>query len=914
MSQITQIRLRKDLLIVKNVTARNTKQSYLIKLPEAQNFIELGEEEYYLCQLMNFSLTDQEICERFMAQFGLVLTTKCLNQFTQYLNGLRLLESDLNQNLLPETSESNTSIVDSTQVINKSKSLQKPYHFPLFNPHLLLSGLDFLLSPFRHIVYAIFPLLGIAILTIINNRYIFLQDIKTTIIPISVLSKLGINLLTINFIGKLMAGVVYTHYGGIISTAGIKFLFGLLPIFYLEMPNQWQFRRQQLLWISVAPLLSRLLIFSVTIFLWFSLRMTQPEISTFSLILSQISLLSFAIHGNPCWKSNGYFWLSNYLRVPRLLEEARLVTKMRFKGRPMPLTLSGQKIFALQIYSIIVILFWVLLLLAIALGAKILIHNYRGIGALILVFIISSIVKWSLRMNKKTNTENTDSVTPSRIVPDLSPSVQLAPGAITLKKKNHSFNFLTTTLKIGFVIGAGFILSLPYRYRPGGAIELLTHKQQEIQADISGRITKVNIDGGDGEWIEAGTVIAEIEPSSQLHRETPTENDLLVKQEQINRQKAEIEKATANFNRLLSTPRPEEVNIAQQQLQVQQQELKAVESRLAVAQEDIEVSKQLLKIETEQLAAVESRLEIAQEDIKVAQQRLEAAKIRLDYRSRESNRWQDLYQEGAISLQDFEDAQRLAKIATAEVEQEKSNIQSRLKQINEREHEVQVQRHKIEQQQQNIVLKQKEVEEHQDNVQTQQKNIAVEQANLDFVMSGPHPQEIESARQELEVAKARLKELEQDTKYTQVQLERRTLITPFDGRITTSNLTQKVGSYLDQGEVFVKIEDDRTIRGEIDIPEPDLGEFEVGTPVKIKLLAYPNQIIPGKVIVIEPTITETDQGQFIKTVVEIPNDEGGFKPGMTGYAKIEGEVKPLIFSFTRPLTRFFQVEMWSWIP
>ena len=101
MSQITQIRLRKDLLIVKNVTARNTKQSYLIKLPEAQNFIELGEEEYYLCQLMNFSLTDQEICERFMAQFGLVLTTKCLNQFTQYLNGLRLLESDLNQNLLP---------------------------------------------------------------------------------------------------------------------------------------------------------------------------------------------------------------------------------------------------------------------------------------------------------------------------------------------------------------------------------------------------------------------------------------------------------------------------------------------------------------------------------------------------------------------------------------------------------------------------------------------------------------------------------------------------------------------------------------------------------------------------------------------------------------------------------------------
>ena len=913
MSQFTQVRLRKDLLIVKNAIARNTKQSYLIKLPESQNFIELGEEEYYLCQLMNFSLTEKEICERFKAQFGSVLTTKYLNQFTEYFNRLGLLESDQTQTL-SEISESNISIVDSTQVINKSKYIHKPYHFPLFNPHLLLSGLAFLLYPFRHFIYAVFPLLGIVTLTIINNRHIFLHDIKTTIIPISVLSKLGINLLTINCIGKFVAGIVYTHYGGVSSVAGIQLMFGFLPLFYLQMPNLWQFRRQQLLWIFAAPLLFRLLIFSVTILLWFSWRTTQPQLSTFSLILSQISLLSFAINGNPCWKSNGYLWLSTYLRVPKLLEEARLVTNMRLKGRPIPLTLSRYKTFALQIYYVIVILFWGLLLFAVALGAKVLIHNYRGVGALILIFIISCTSRWCLRMNKKTNTENTDSVTPSRIVPDLSPSVQLVPGAITLKKKNHALNFLKTTLKIGFVIGAGFILSLPYRYRPGGAIELLTHKQQEIQADISGRITNVYVDGGDGKWIEAGTVIAEIEPSSQLHRETPTENDLLVKQEQINRQKAEIEKAKANLNRLLSTPRPEEVNIAQQQLEVQQQQLKAVESRLTVAQEDLQLAKQILKIETEQLAAVESRLETAQEDVKVAEQRLETAQVRLDFRTREANRWQELYQEGAVSLQDFEDAERLAKVAEAEVEEEKSNIQSKLKQINEREHEVQVQRHKIEQQQQNIVLKQKQLEEHQDNVQTQQKNIAVQQANLDFVRIGPHPEEIESARQDLEAAKARLKELDQDTQYTKVQLERRTLTTPFDGRITTSNLTQKVGSYLDQGEVFVKIEDDRTIRGEIDIPESDLGEFEVGTPVNIKLLAYPNQIILGKVIVIEPTVTKTEQGRFIKTVVEIPNDEGVFKPGMTGYAKIEGEVKPLIFSFSRPLIRFFQVEMWSWIP
>ncbi|MGL5083576.1 MAG: HlyD family secretion protein [Microcoleaceae cyanobacterium] len=950
MYQTAQNRLRQDLTIVKSAILKNARYHYLIKLPESEDFFELGEEDYYLCWLMNGELTDAEICNRFCERFGRVITTRNFKSFSQRIDALGLLEpyhhafsvleepepnllldpphniSEIEPEIEPEIELEFTHSYD----IPESKSynpikVNPPYHWALFNPNFGLRGLATLCHPLRHLTYGIIPLLGLAILTILNNQPLFWQDLTTEITPIPLLSKLGFNLLSINILGKVAYGVVYTYYGGRSSTAGIQFIFGFFPLFYLQTSNLWQFRRQQLLWIFATPLLFRIFAFSGTTLLWFWLRLTQPQLSIFFLMLSQISLLSFALHVNPIWKSHGHLWLSTYLRSPQLLEQAHLLINLRIKRRPMPLNLSPHKILALQIYGVVVILSWILLLIAIVLGGMILTDYYQGIGFLISVTAVILTIKWWLTMNGKSSSgAHSNSKSNSRMIRELNSRMiqelstvahpANANGSIALNHPPRIVTFLSTTLKIGAVIGVGILLCLPYRYRPGGGIELLTHQQKEIQVDISGRIAQVKFDGGDGAWINAGTTIAEIEPSSQVHYQTPTENDLLIKREQINRQRAEIEKVKANLNRLLSTPRQEEVDVSQRKIEVEQQELASVQSQLAVAREELNLAQRQVAVQTEELAAVQSRVETVQEEVKVAQKDLEAAQIRLEFQSREANRLQVLYQEGAIPLQDLEDAQRLTELAQAEVDREKSNIQSKLKQVDERQHEVQVQRNNIEEEKQNILVKQKQVEERQNNVQAQQKNIEVKRADLSLIMSGSHPDEIAAARKDVEAAQLQLKQLEQDITYTQTQLERRTLVMPFDGRLTTPYLTQKVGSYLDQGQVFAIAEDDRKIRGEIEIPESDIGEFSVGAPVEIKLSSYPNQVITGEIVSIEPNATESSSGQFIKAIVEIPNTEQMLKPGMTGHAKISGGVKPVMFSFTRPLVRFFQIEVWSWIP
>lgn len=393
-------------------------------------------------------------------------------------------------------------------------------------------------------------------------------------------------------------------------------------------------------------------------------------------------------------------------------------------------------------------------------------------------------------------------------------------------------------------------MMLPYPYRAGGAIELLPPTQQQIQAQIEGKITKVLYQGGDGQWLKAGTIIANMEA-------VDIENTVLTTQAQVRQQQAELEKQQADLNKLLATPKKEDVAVAQQQTEVAKQQI-----------------------------------EVAKQQVEVARNKLQTAITKAEFSARQAGRFQELYQTGAFSLQQYENAKKEAETDRNTIEEQKQNL-----------------------------------EETKQNVLTKQQSLQTAQANLELVKSGPYPQEIEAARQEVEAARANLKRLEQQLKYNQEQIKRTPLIMPIDGYIVTSFLDRKVGSYLKQGESFALVEDNRNIRGEIQIPEYNVGEFEVGGKVEIKLLAYPDKPLYGKVVSIEPT-TSTPASvpavsresnshaseKFITVIFDIPNTEKILKAGMTGYAKIQGRTMPLIVAFSRPIVRFIQIEVWSWLP
>lgn len=210
------------------------------------------------------------------------------------------------------------------------------------------------------------------------------------------------------------------------------------------------------------------------------------------------------------------------------------------------------------------------------------------------------------------------------------------------------------------------------------------------------------------------------------------------------------------------------------------------------------------------------------------------------------------------------------------------------------------------------------------------ERLALAKKNLELVKSGFRDESITAAE-------ARIRLLEVELVHAEEDLELTTLLSPMAGRIITPRLAGKVGQFLAVGDLFAVVEVADPIIADIEVPEEDIGEVEIGVRVKLRTWAYPNTVFWGRVVEIAPVAYEKsrkkierafserewlveqnetirEKGKVVRVLSELPNKDGLLKTDMTGYAKIQGGWKPVGVAFTRWLIRFLFVEVWSWIP
>ncbi|MGB5962875.1 MAG: efflux RND transporter periplasmic adaptor subunit [Coleofasciculaceae cyanobacterium] len=882
---------RKDLIITQTSNSEDSTKTYLIKDPISEETFEFGEAEYFLCQSMDGTSTPAEIVANFQASYGHVMTEEDFNNYSSQIFELGLLESskipvsiatslaseknpelalnshhssiikDPNPEIQPQPSQNKDEKHLESDYKQPSKNTKKrlTYLWVLPNPASKFAKAAAFVSPFNRLfflsVLALIPGLPIAFLTFFNNQSIFWKDLADSVEPLPYLATYLFNITFASLTAKVAQGMVFAHYGGRVKKFGLVLAAGFFPRFYLDREGMWQLTRKQQLWTFSTPLVDRLIYFVIAVLIWYWTRSTGNDLRTLALLLAHASFLDFLLDGCPFWPVDGYVFMVAYFRLPaNFIGRAYQVWGMVLRRRPLPSSMSFREKLILLVYAPITILFWLAAVFVIALSiGQGLSENFSGVfgrataGILIGIFIIAA-SRQPIAFFRKGLTQK--------------PSI---PNVETPRIAKKKFKFSKKRLiQLAVLISFLILLVLPYPYRPGGQIQLLPPTQQNIQAQVDGQIIKVFYQGGDGQWLKAGTPIAIMEAID-------IENNVLTQQEQIKNQQAIVEKQQANLNKLLATPRKEDVDVARQQVEV--------------AKQDVEAARQ--------------QIEVRQQDVEVAKKSLDTAISKADFSLKEASRFEELYKAGVVSRQAFENKQR----------------QSETERIN------------VEQSRQQVAAKEKEVDASRRELATKQQVVEQRQANLNLVLSGPYPDDIQVARKELEAAKAGLKRQQQQLKYEREQLQRTQLIMPIDGRLVTAYLNQKVGSYLKQGQTFAVVEDDRSIRAEVRIAEYNVGEFALGAPVEIKLLAYPNRPFFGRVVSIEPaasaesatnaTVREPTNKldeRFIKVIVNIPNQEENLKSSMTGYAKIKGSTKPLFVAFTRPIVRFIEVEIWSWLP
>jgi putative peptide zinc metalloprotease protein len=167
---------------------------------------------------------------------------------------------------------------------------------------------------------------------------------------------------------------------------------------------------------------------------------------------------------------------------------------------------------------------------------------------------------------------------------------------------------------------------------------------------------------------------------------------------------------------------------------------------------------------------------------------------------------------------------------------------------------------------------------------------------------------------EIAAAEAQLVALKEERADFEAKVARTVIRMPFDGNILTLHLMDRTNSYLDKGQPFASIEYTGTVTAQIDIAEPDLQYITLGNSVHVRPNAFFNREFVGKVTLIDRNVTVKPTGTFVNVIATIDNPNGLLKTDMSGEAKIDTVTIPVWEAFTQTLIRFFQVQVWSWIP
>jgi putative peptide zinc metalloprotease protein len=168
---------------------------------------------------------------------------------------------------------------------------------------------------------------------------------------------------------------------------------------------------------------------------------------------------------------------------------------------------------------------------------------------------------------------------------------------------------------------------------------------------------------------------------------------------------------------------------------------------------------------------------------------------------------------------------------------------------------------------------------------------------------------------QIAAAEAKLASLIEERASLEGKVARTELRMPFDGNILTLHLKDKTNTFLEKGVPLAVLEDTGFVTIEIAVSEADIRYVRMGSPVRARAVSFfDDREFQGTVTLIDRNVTAQSTGNVIKVIATIDNREGLLKTGMAGRAKIAGEDMPVWKAFSLGIVRFFEIQVWSWLP
>jgi len=169
-------------------------------------------------------------------------------------------------------------------------------------------------------------------------------------------------------------------------------------------------------------------------------------------------------------------------------------------------------------------------------------------------------------------------------------------------------------------------------------------------------------------------------------------------------------------------------------------------------------------------------------------------------------------------------------------------------------------------------------------------------------------------RASMAMVAAQINQAEAQLSLVEDKLARATLAAPFDGMVVSGDLSQLLGTPVEQGKVLFQIAPLDAYRVILEVDERDIAHVRIGQQGELALSGMPARPMHFALKQITPVSTAQEGRNYFRVEAQLDNASVHLRPGMEGVGKISAGERKLIWIWTHPLVDWLRMWAWKWLP
>lgn len=164
------------------------------------------------------------------------------------------------------------------------------------------------------------------------------------------------------------------------------------------------------------------------------------------------------------------------------------------------------------------------------------------------------------------------------------------------------------------------------------------------------------------------------------------------------------------------------------------------------------------------------------------------------------------------------------------------------------------------------------------------------------------------------LASAQIEQAQAQLSLVEARLARATLQAPFDGVVVSGDLSQLLGTPVEQGKVLFEVAPLDAYRVILQVDERDIAYLQPGQGGELALSGLPGRTLPFSVKHITPVTTAQDGRNHFRVEARVDAASDHLRPGMEGVGKVHIGERRLLWIWTHRFTDWLRLTLWNWMP